>query len=204
MTSASPAQAPDPSFGNDGDSGVNTIIRDATPDDMAAIQAIYAQHVLRGTATFEEVPPSVPEMQARLAHIVALGLPYLLAETDGRIAGYCYASPYRPRTAYRYTLENSIYLAEDLTGRGLGKALLQTLINRCEQGPWRQMIAVIAGNNNLASIGLHRSLGFTHAGTQPATGFKFNQWIDVVFMQRALGAGSTTLPDSPAPSLPQA
>ncbi|NYT86865.1 GNAT family N-acetyltransferase [Pollutimonas harenae] len=203
MTSASPTQAPEPSFTDDSDTSATTIIRDATPDDMAAIQAIYAHHVLRGTATFEEIPPSVQEMQARLAHIVSLGLPYLLAESNGQIAGYCYASSYRPRAAYRYTLENSIYLAENQMGRGLGKMLLHALINRCEQGPWRQMIAVIAGNNNLASIGLHRSLGFTHAGTQPATGFKFNQWIDVVFMQRALGAGSTTLPDSPAPSSPQ-
>lgn len=199
MTSAIRTQAPSPSRAAGRASGDNTIIRDATPDDMAAIQALYAQHVLQGTATFEEIPPTIKEMQDRRAHIVALGLPYLLAEINGRLAGYCYASPYRPRSAYRYTLENSIYLAEDQTGRGLGKALLQTLIERCEQGPWRQMIAVIAGNNNLASIGLHRSLGFAHAGTQLATGFKFNQWIDVVFMQRALGSGSTTLPDNPAP-----
>ncbi|MGB6105483.1 MAG: N-acetyltransferase family protein [Pusillimonas sp.] len=197
MTSALRAQAPGPAAGGD-----SIIIRDATPDDMAAVQAIYAQHVLQGTATFEEVPPTVEEMRERHARIVALGMPYLLAQTHGQVAGYCYAAPYRPRVAYRYTLENSIYLAEGQYGHGLGKALLAALIERCEQGPWRQMIAVIAGNSNLASIGLHRSLGFTHAGTQSATGFKFNQWIDVVFMQRALGPGSSTPPADWTPSMP--
>src|SRR5690606_30810390 len=174
------------------------IIRDAAPGDMQAIQRIYAHHVLHGTATFEEIPPSVQDMQARPAAIVAQGMPYLVAQLDEAIVGYCYANAYRPRVAYRYTLEDSIYLAEDQSGQGLGRALLTALIARCEQGPWRQMVAVIGGNNNLASIGLHRSLGFSHAGTQLATGFKFNQWIDVVFMQRALGPGSTTLPDHPA------
>src|SRR3546814_6485426 len=117
MISAIRTQAPSPSRAAGRASGDNTIIRDATPDDMAAIQALYAQHVLQGTATFEEIPPTIKEMQDRRAHIVALGLPYLLAEINGRLAGYCYASPYRPRSAYRYTLENSIYLAEDQTGR---------------------------------------------------------------------------------------
>lgn len=194
MTGASPAQAPCPSFVAGSATDDTIIIRDAMPDDMNAIQAIYARHVLQGTATFEEVPPSVQEMQQRRAQIVAQGLPYLLIQVDGQVAGYSYAAPYRPRSAYRYTLENSIYLDQGVVGKGLGTALLQALIARCELGPWRQMIAVIAGNNNLASIGLHRRLGFTHAGTQPATGYKFNQWIDVVFMQRALGAGSSTLP----------
>src|SRR5690606_37810489 len=119
--------------------------------------------------------------------VLASGMPYLVAVINGEIVGYCYASQYRPRVAYRYTIEDSIYLAEGQSGKGLGKALLSTLIERCEQGPWRQMIAVIAGTHNAGSIGLHRSLGFTHAGTQPSTGFKFNQLIDVVFMQRALG-----------------
>ncbi|MDS1140595.1 N-acetyltransferase family protein [Pusillimonas sp. SM2304] len=197
MTSATRAQAPGQVFtAGPAAAGDDVIIRDATPEDMAAIQGIYAHHVLHGTATFEETPPTVQEMQARHAAIAGAGMPYLVAETRDRIAGYCYASLYRPRVAYRYTLEDSIYLAEGQAGQGLGKALLAALIARCEQGPWRQMIAVIAGHNNLASIGLHRSLGFAHAGTQPATGFKFNQWIDVVFMQRALGPGSTTPPDA--------
>ena len=170
------------------------IIRDARPNDIPAIQQIYAWHVLHGIATFEEIPPTVQEMQSRLANITIQGLPYLIAETDGKIGGYCYAAPYRPRSAYRYTLENSIYLDHEQTGQGLGKKLLYALIERCEQGPWRQMIAVIADTSNLPSIHLHRSLGFDHVGMQPATGFKFNRWIDVVFMQRALGAGGNTLP----------
>lgn len=169
-------------------------IRDASADDMAAIQAIYAQHVLHSSATFEEVPPALPEMRARREHVLEQGLPYLVATLGGEIAGYCYASSFRPRVAYRYTLEDSIYLADGQAGKGLGKALLSALLARCEQGPWRQMVAVIGGTNNSASIGLHRSLGFKHVGTQPSTGFKFNQWIDVVFMQRALGEGDSTLP----------
>ncbi|GAB2894588.1 GNAT family N-acetyltransferase [Paralcaligenes sp. KSB-10] len=171
-------------------------IRDASADDMAYVQAIYAHHVLHSSATFEEVPPTVQEMQSRREHVLAQGLPYLVAVLDKKIIGYSYASAYRPRIAYRYTLEDSIYLADGQGGKGVGKALLTALLARCEQGPWRQMIAVIAGNNNLQSIGLHRSLGFKHAGTQPSTGFKFNQWIDVVFMQRPLGPGDTTLPET--------
>lgn len=170
------------------------IIRDATPEDMVAVQRIYAYHVLQSTATFEEQPPDVPEMQSRLAHVHAQGTPWLVADLDGEIVGYCYAALYRPRVAYRYTLEDSIYLAEGQSGKGLGKQLLAALLERCEQGPWRQMIAVIAGTNNVGSIALHRSLGFSHAGTQVATGYKFKQWIDVVFMQRALGEGSNTPP----------
>src|SRR3546814_16750449 len=111
-------------------------------------------------------------------------MPYLLAQLDNRVVGYCYASLYRPRVAYRYTIEDSIYLEEGQSGQGLGKALLSALIERCEQGPWRQMIAVIAGHDNQGSIGLHRSLGFAHAGTQPAPGFKFNQWLALVCMPR--------------------
>ncbi|HUH60629.1 MAG TPA: GNAT family N-acetyltransferase [Candidimonas sp.] len=174
----------------------NIVVRNAMPDDMASVQLIYAEHVLHGTATFEEVPPTEDEMLARRAGVLELGLPYLVAEVDGNVAGYCYASLYRPRIAYRYTIEDSVYLAPRYSGRGAGKALLSALIDRCEAGPWRQMIAVIAGNQNVASISLHRSLGFRHAGTQPATGYKFNQWIDVVFMQRHLGEGSSTPPRS--------
>jgi phosphinothricin acetyltransferase len=170
------------------------VVRNAMPQDMAAVQLIYAQHVLHGTATFEEVPPTVEEMLSRRTTVLELGLPYLVAEINGNIAGYCYASSYRPRIAYRYTIEDSVYLAPQFYGRGVGKALLSALIERCEAGPWRQMIAVIAGNQNVASISLHRNLGFKHAGTQPATGYKFNQWIDVVFMQRHLGEGSSTPP----------
>jgi L-amino acid N-acyltransferase YncA len=174
--------------------GSQVVIRDAEPTDMDDVQRIYAYHVLQSTATFEETPPDVIEMQSRLAHVKSQGTPWLVAEMDNEIVGYCYAALYRPRVAYRFTLEDSIYLAEGQGGKGLGKALLGALIERCEQGPWRQMIAVIAGTNNVGSIALHRSHGFTHAGTQVATGYKFKQWIDVVFMQRALGEGSTTPP----------
>ncbi|RTZ40683.1 N-acetyltransferase family protein [Candidimonas sp. SYP-B2681] len=172
------------------------IIRDALPGDMADVQRIYTHHILHSTATFEEEPPTLDDMLARRANVLACGMPYLVAVLGTEVVGYCYASQYRPRIAYRYTIENSIYLDPRHSGQGYGKALLSALIERCEQGPWRQMIAVIAGTNNQGSIGLHRSMGFAHAGTQVATGFKFNQWIDVVFMQRALGAGSTTPPES--------
>lgn len=169
-------------------------IRDATLDDIAQIQQIYAHHVLSSTATFEETPPSEQEMRERIEKVRALGLPWLVAEHAGRILGYCYASQYRPRPAYRYTVENSIYLADGESGKGLGQQLLAALLERCEQGPWRQMIAVIGGTQNQSSISLHRKLGFNHVGTQPDTGYKFGQWIDVVFMQRALGPGGSTPP----------
>ncbi|MEI2416411.1 N-acetyltransferase family protein [Orrella sp. JC864] len=174
-------------------------IRDAHTEDFPAIQAIYAHHVLHGLATFEEVPPSVDEMRARHAGILALGLPYLVAERAGRLLGYCYASSFRPRPAYRHTVENSVYLAHDAAGQGVGTALLAQLIERCEQGPWRQMIAVIGNSANLGSIGLHRKLGFEMIGTLPGTGYKLGRWVDTVLMQRALGPGRRTHPDgSPA------
>lgn len=169
-------------------------IRQATVDDIPQIQQIYAHHVLSSTATFEETPPTEQEMTERLEQVRSLDLPWLVAEQEGRILGYCYAAPYRPRPAYRYTIEDSIYLAEGETGKGIGHELLVALLEHCEQGPWRQIIAVIAGTQNQSSIALHRKLGFAHAGTQPETGYKFGQWIDVVFMQRALGAGGSTPP----------
>lgn len=171
-------------------------IRDATVADIPQIQRIYSHHVLSSTTTFEEVPPTEEEMLLRMDKVRENRLPWLVAEQDGRILGYCYAAPYRPRPAYRYTIEDSIYLAEGETGKGIGQQLLSTLLERCEQGPWRQMIAVIAGTQNESSIILHRKLGFAHVGTQPDTGYKFGQWIDVVFMQRALGAGGTTPPEA--------
>lgn len=170
-------------------------IRNATFDDIAQIQQIYAHHVLSSTATFEETPPTEQEMRERVEKVRSLGLPWLVAEREGRIVGYCYASQYRPRPAYRFTVENSIYLADGESGKGIGQQLLAALIQRCEQGPWRQMIAVIGGTQNQSSISLHRKLGFNHVGTQPDTGYKFGQWIDVVFMQRALGPGGATPPE---------
>ena len=171
------------------------LIRDAVHSDFERIQAIYAHHELHSTATFEEEPPSTELMLSRWQAILQDKLPYLVAVINEEVVGYAYASIYRPRVAYRYTLEDSIYLSGRHTGKGLGSALLSALITRCEQGPWRQMIAVIAGHDKHQSIGLHRSLGFVHAGTQAATGYKFQQWIDVIFMQRSLGQGSSTAPD---------
>ena len=161
-------------------------LRDATPADIPAIQAIYAHHVLHGLASFEEVPPSADEMRARFEAIVGGGKPYLVAEIDGRIAGYGYASAYRPRSAYRYTLENSIYVDEKARGRGVGSALLEALVARCRNGPWRQMLAVIGDSGNAASIGLHRKAGFRQVGLLERVGFKHGRWVDSVVMQLEL------------------
>ena len=181
--------------GHAGEAPSGATIRDATPQDLPQIQQIYAHHVLSSTTTFEEVPPTVEEMGERLSKVQDQGLPWLVAEQDGRILGYCYASAYRPRPAYRYTIEDSIYLADGESGKGIGGLLLGALIERCERGPWRQLIAVIAGTQNQRSINLHRKAGFAHVGTQPDTGYKFGQWIDVVFMQRPLGPGGGSLPE---------
>lgn len=169
-------------------------VRDATEADMAAVQAIYSHHVLNGLASFEETPPTVDEMLARRAGVLQLGLPYLVAERDGEIVGYSYATAYRPRPAYRFTVEDSVYVADRLAGRGIGSALLAALIGRCEAGPWRQMLANIGDSGNAASLGLHRRLGFAPIGTLRSTGFKFGRWVDTVLMQRPLGQGDKTLP----------
>lgn len=173
-------------------------IRPAAEADMAAIQAIYAPHVLRGFATFEEVPPGVEEMAARRAAVLSQGLPYLLAEAEGRVLGYAYAGAYRPRAAYRNTVEDSIYLGEGLGGRGIGRLLLSALIAACEQGPWRQMVAVIGDSGNAASIALHARAGFRMTGTLEAVGFKLGRWVDTVLMQRPLGPGRDS-PPAPRP-----
>ena len=169
-------------------------VRDATDDDMAAIQAIYAHHVLHGISSFEEVPPTVDDMRARRAGVLGHGLPYLTAELDGRVVGYAYATPYRPRAAYRFTVEDSVYAADGLAGRGIGSALMAELIARCEQGPWRQMIAVIGNSGNVGSRALHARHGFTYVGTLANAGFKFGGWVDSVLMQRPLGEGARSLP----------
>jgi L-amino acid N-acyltransferase YncA len=150
--------------------------------------------VLHGLASFEEVPPPLDEMQSRRAGVLKLGLPYLVAQLDGRIVGYSYATFYRARPAYRYTVEDSVYVADGLHGRGIGTALLGELIARCERGPWRQMLAVIGDSGNTGSIALHRRLGFKPAGTLVSVGFKLGRWVDSVFMQRALGAGDSLQP----------
>jgi L-amino acid N-acyltransferase YncA len=169
-------------------------VRDATEVDMADVQRIYAHYVLNGLATFEEQPPTLDEMLRRRDAVLAAGLPYLVAEFDRGVGGYCYATAYRPRPAYRYTIEDSVYVSEALRGRRIGAALLEALIARAETGPWRQMLAVIGNSGNAGSIALHRSLGFEPVGTFKSVGFKLGQWVDTVLMQRALGAGGSAAP----------
>jgi L-amino acid N-acyltransferase YncA len=171
------------------------LIRDATDHDIAAIQQIYAHHVLTGTASFEEVPPTEAEMAARRSHVLRLGLPFLVADDGGTVIGHAYATSYRPRPAYRHTVEDSVYVTTGQHGRGIGRALLAALIARCEAGAWRQMIAVIGDSGNAGSIALHRRLGFHHVGTLSNVGFKLGRWLDSVVMQRGLGPGASTLPD---------
>jgi phosphinothricin acetyltransferase len=180
-------------------SGEAPSIRPSRDDDVAAIAAIYGYHVRHGVASFEEVPPAVDEIARRRAEIVAGGLPYLVAERSNgtagaRVVGYCYASLFRPRAAYRFTLEDSIYIDAAEVGRGVGRALLQPLLARCMELGYRQMVAVIGGRETIPSIRLHEALGFTHVGVLPAVGFKFDRWIDIVLMQRALGPGAATPP----------
>ena len=171
------------------------VIRTATEADIPEIQAIYGHHVLHGLASFEEAAPAVEKMRARFRSVTGLGLPYVAAEIDGRIAGYSYAAPYRLRPAYRYTVEDSVYVANDFSRRGIGVALLRELIARCEAGPWRQMLAVIGDSGNAGSIAVHRGCGFALIGTLPSVGFKFGRWVDSVLMQRALGRGNTSAPE---------
>ena len=173
------------------------LVRDADAADFAAITAIYAEHVRHGLASFEETPPPLEEMLERWRAITARGLPYLVAHAGGEILGYSYASPYRARSAYRHSLENSVYVSAGGGGRGVGTRLLAELIRRCEAGPWRQMIAVIGDSANASSIALHRKLGFRMVGTLQGVGFKHGRWVDTVLMQRALGAGDEAPADRP-------
>jgi L-amino acid N-acyltransferase YncA len=174
--------------------GDTPIIRPSRDEDVAAIAAIYGYHVLHGVASFEETPPAVEEVARRRAEIVARGLPYLVAERDGRVVGYCYAGLFRPRAAYRFTVEDSIYIDAAEVGRGIGRALLEPLLLRCAELGYRQMVAVVGGRETIPSIRLHAALGFTHVGVLPAVGFKFGRWIDIVLMRRALGPGADSPP----------
>ena len=174
------------------------IVRDAMDADMPAIQAIYAHQVTHGLATFEEVPPTADELRRRRACVLRLGLPYLAAELNGRVVGYCYARAYRPRPAYRNTIEDSVYVAEGMVGCGIGRALLAALISRCERGPWRQMVAVIGDSGNAGSIIIHERLGFRRVGTLRSVGFKLGRWVDTVLMQRPLAAAGDEGPMGPA------
>lgn len=170
------------------------LIRAAAAGDMPAAALIYRHYVLESTASFELTPPDGREMQGRFAGIRGAGLPYLIAAVGPEVVGYAYAGTYRARPAYRHTVENSVYLARAWCGRGIGRALLDSLIERCEAGPWRQMIAVIGDTANTASIALHRRCGFEPVGTLKSVGYKFGRWVDSVLMQRALGPGDRSAP----------
>jgi L-amino acid N-acyltransferase YncA len=172
-------------------SGVS--LRPSQDRDLAAITAIYHYHVLNGVASFEEEPPNRDEMALRRGGILARGLPYLVAEQSGRVLGYCYASLYRTRSAYRFAVEDSIYLDAAEVGRGIGRALLSELIERCTAQGYRQMVAVIGGVDQWPSIRLHAALSFAEVGVLRTIGFKFGAWVDTVLMQRALGEGAGKL-----------
>lgn len=170
-------------------------IRDLAPADLEAITRIYEHHTLHGTATFDEVPLSVEEMRQKYEKVRAQGLPWLVAEADGAVIGYAYASLFHARSAYRFTLEDSVYIDPAHHRRGAGRALLAEILARCEALGHRQMIAAIGDSDNPGSIGLHAALGFEHAGVYKQVGMKFGRWLDVVLMQRALGEGGTSIPD---------
>jgi len=171
-------------------------IRPATEADLPSVTEIYAHAVLHGTATFELIPPDLAEMTRRFKVLMDVGFPYLVGALDGRVVGYAYAGPYRPRPAYRFTVENSVYLDPASHRRGIGLQLLQRLIGECEARGYRQMIAVIGDSANAGSIGVHTRTGFEMIGTHPNVGLKFGRWLDTVMMQRALGEGATTVPAS--------
>jgi len=173
------------------------IVRGATSADVPALQAIYAHHVLSGTGTFEETPPTAEDIAERLGKVVDLGLPYLVAEDGGQILGFAYAGPFRLRSAYRYTVEDSVYVAPHHQGKGVGKALLHAVIAACEALGLRHMIAVIGDSQNAGSVGVHRACGFTDVGAAEGVGFKHGGFLDIVIMQRVLGEGSASVPKAP-------
>ena len=168
------------------------VIRPSTAVDIDAVTRIYAWNVLHGSGTFEIEPPDRLEIERRRADVLAKGWPWLVLESAGTVAGYAYASPFRPRPAYRFCVEDSVYLAPESVGRGFGRLLLAELLARCEAAGARQILAVIGDSANAASIGVHRALGFAPAGTLRAAGWKFERWLDVVLMQKGLGPGDAT------------
>ncbi len=172
------------------------LLRPSRDDDIHAITAVYGWHVAHGTGTFETEPPDAAEMARRRADVLVKGLPWLVFDHGGEVKGFAYANPFRPRPAYRFSLEDSVYLAADVAGRGFGRLLLAELLARCEDTGARQMMAVIGDSANAGSIGVHRSLGFEQVGVLRAAGRKFDRWLDVVLMQRKLGCGDTA-PASP-------
>jgi L-amino acid N-acyltransferase YncA len=170
------------------------LIRPSTPGDLPAITAIYGWNVTNGTGTFELEAPDLAEMSRRRDDVLSKGLPWLVGEREGKVLGYAYANHFRPRKAYRFCLEDSIYLADDARGQGVGRLLLAELLSQCEARGARQMLAVIGDSNNAGSIGVHKALGFEQTGLIKSAGWKFDRWLDVVMMQRALGVGDTTVP----------
>jgi phosphinothricin acetyltransferase len=169
-------------------------IRPSRDADLPAITAIYAHHVLNGTGTFETTPPTEAEMTSRRADVLGKGLPYLVIEDGGKVLGYAYCQWFKPRPAYRFSAEDSIYMHPDAAGKGLGKLLLTELAKQAEAAGVRKLIAVIGDSNNAGSIGVHRALGFAHVGTIQSCGWKFGRWLDIVIMDKAIGAGDTTAP----------
>lgn len=172
------------------------IIRPSREEDLPAITAIYAHHVLTGTGTFEIEPPSAADMAVRRSEVLERGLPHLVAEIDRQVAGFAYCNWFKPRPAYRFSAEDSIYMAPLAQGAGLGRALLAELMTRAQGTGLRKLIAVIGDSNNAGSIGLHRSTGFTEVGVLKSCGWKFDQWLDVVMMERSLGHGDLVPPPS--------
>ncbi len=169
-------------------------IRSAAEADLPFVTEIYTHAVLHGTATFELIPPDLAEMTRRFRALMDGGFPYFVGVLDSRVVGYAYAGPYRPRPAYRFTVENSVYLQPAIHRRGIGLLLMQRLIAECETRGYRQMIAVIGDSANAGSIGVHTRTGFQMIGTHPGVGFKFGRWLDTVMMQLPLGEGGNTLP----------
>ena len=170
-------------------------IRPSRDDDVAAITAIYAHHVLHDTGTFETEAPSAADMAARRADVLGKNLPYLVAEEDGEVLGFAYCNWFKPRPAYRFSAEDSIYMAESARGKGLGAKLLAALSHAAEAVGVRKLIAVIGDSANAGSVGVHRGQGFTHVGVLKDCGWKFGEWRDVVLMEKVLGEGSTTKPE---------
>ena len=171
------------------------IIRPSQDADLPAITAIYAHHVLHGTGTFEIDPPSLADMTARRADVLSKGLPWLVAEDGGKVLGYAYCNWFKPRPAYRFSAEDSIYMANDVRGKGLGRALLTELCASAERAGVRKLIAVIGDSANAGSVGVHRALGFAPVGVLKSCGWKFDRWLDVVLMDKALGVGDQSAPE---------
>ena len=171
-----------------------TLIRPSRDEDLAAITRIYAHHVLHGTGTFETTPPTEGEMAGRRADVLGKGLPWLVIEVDGQVMGYAYGNWFKPRPAYRYSVEDSIYMAPESAGKGLGKLLLTELLAQCERAGVRKVMAVIGDSANAGSIGVHKALGFEQVGVVQSCGWKFDRWLDIVLMEKPLGLGDSTAP----------